>query len=187
MPQDLSTVAVPTIPSLPPWARSFVTTKLSDGRTESRREMTPAERQEIEALFASVKDMLRGARMSETLALVGKLLLSFPAQDLSVAAATYRSEGYLTAVSEYPAWAIAKACDAWLRREHPEGNENYAFAPSPPQLARLCRIATRPALARFVELANIRQARPGVASKATDEERRIQVEKAQRALAMLTG
>lgn len=186
MPQDLS-VHVPTIPSLPPWARSFVTMKLSDGQTESRREMTVPERAEIERLCEQSEAALKPASRGEILARAARLLLSFPAQDLSEAAAKFRSEGYLTALSEYPAWAIGQACEAWLRREEPEGNENYAFAPSPPQLARLCRIMTQPARSRLAELQAIRQARPGVVEEMTDEELRRRREKAQRALALLTG
>lgn len=131
-----------TIPSLPEWLPSFESGMNGDPlKPTARRPLTEAERSEATQIIAAVERSLTPAQDAEVLTYVARLLLAFPAQQVSETAAKIRSEAYLTALGEFPAWAIERAAEMWLRRQEPEGNENYAFAPSPPQMVRLCRIA----------------------------------------------
>lgn len=84
---------------------------------------------------------------------------AFPATDTGEAGSRMRGAAFATALDDMPAWAVAAACRDWLRGEHGAGGENYAFAPSPPQLRRLAarhiaiakgRAATLEALASAV-------------------------------------
>lgn len=70
------------------------------------------------------------------MAKVTELLLSFAGQSMNEAGAIARARGYITALEDLPAWAIAEACRQWLRGEAGE-DQNYNFAPSPPVLRKL--------------------------------------------------
>lgn len=69
------------------------------------------------------------------MAKVTELLLSFASQTMNEAGAKARARGYITALEDLPAWAIAEACRQWLRGE--AGDQNYNFAPTPPVLRKL--------------------------------------------------
>lgn len=186
MRHDLIVAEAPTIPSLPAWARHFVTVRLTSGEVECQRALTEVGRTDITLLLKICMTALIPAKPEEALTLVAKLLLAFPAQELSETAAKYRSEGYLTALSEFPAWAIAKGCDSWLRREFAEKNDNYAFAPSPPQLSRLCRLAVTETRARRAALQDILRAKPDIVREITQAEQLRRAAKVQ-AMRALTG
>jgi hypothetical protein len=84
-------------------------------------------------------DELRRAReavdLDMAMAKVTELLLAFAGQAMNETGARARARGYITALEDLPAWAIADACRKWLRGE--AGEQNYNFAPSPPVLRRI--------------------------------------------------
>lgn len=167
MRHDLIVADQSTIPSLPEPLRQFVT-GMVEGEPTCRRELTVKERADVQARLDSLKATLTPATPDEAMTFVMKLLLAFPSQELSEAAAKYRSEGYLTALLDVPAWAIQKGCGYWLRREFREETDNYAFAPSPPQLSRLCKIAVTEARYRERQFEAILKARPDAIKEQTE-------------------
>lgn len=74
------------------------------------------------------------------MAKVTELLLSFAGQQMNEAGAKARARGYLTALEDLPAWAIAEACRRWLRGD--AGEQNYNFSPSPPVLRKIAEQVT---------------------------------------------
>lgn len=136
-----------TTPSRPLWLTSRLDAMRGDWRQPTlpaRAALSPPQRAECErherALIAFVAD--GEARMIG--AAVATMLACFPAQAASDEALKARAHGYLTALADLPAWAVDRGASYWMRREHAEGRENYAFAPSPPELRRLAVIAARP-------------------------------------------
>lgn len=90
--------------------------------------------------------------MPATIEAVARLLVAFPATDVTGGAAGARAEAFAIALDDLPAWAVAAACRDWLRGEGGKGGENYAFAPSPPQLRRLAERHVTVARGRAVTL-----------------------------------
>lgn len=78
--------------------------------------------------------MLAPGPASDTSNAIITLLGTFPSTGGNDKA---RANGFRIALEDLPAWAIEEAVKRWLRGEDGEGSENYAFAPSPPQLRRL--------------------------------------------------
>lgn len=74
------------------------------------------------------------------------MLSSFPSQAMSQAMAEARLSNYFDVLAPFPLAIVRQAIAFWMGRRHTEGNENYAFPPSPPQLVRLARIAAEEAL-----------------------------------------
>lgn len=74
------------------------------------------------------------------------MLSSFPSQAMSHAMAEARLSNYFDVLAPFPLAMVRQAISSWMGRRHSEGNENYAFPPSPPQLVRLARIAAEEAL-----------------------------------------
>lgn len=72
-----------------------------------------------------------------------RLLAAFPqrAGEASVSI-DLRVDGYMTAVSDMPAWALRKAVDDVLGGRVADLDQR--FAPTPPQLARLVRLKLEP-------------------------------------------
>ena len=95
--------------------------------------------------------------MQATIAAVAQVLVAFPVTDAGVAG-TARAEAFAMALDDLPAWAVAAACRQWLRGEGGIGGENYAFAPSPPQLRRLAERHARCALGRAITLERLADA-----------------------------
>lgn len=95
--------------------------------------------------------------MQATIAAVAQVLVAFPVTDAGVAGAA-RAEAFAMALDDLPAWAVAAACRQWLRGEGGAGGENYAFAPSPPQLRRLAERQARCALGRAITLERLADA-----------------------------
>jgi hypothetical protein len=94
----------------------------------------------------------RAAERKDVAAELLGLFAAFPAQALSDAAAEARARHYLTAIAGFPLAAVRGAIAAWMRGEHPGPHDNHAFPPSPPQLARLARIALGPVIRRMEAL-----------------------------------
>lgn len=88
------------------------------------------------------------------------LLMSFSGQRGDEDTQRLRGEGYRIALEDSPAWAVERAARMWLRRENGAGDENYAFAPSPPQLRRLAALAMVPMLAEQGRLQRLLRAEP---------------------------
>lgn len=70
-----------------------------------------------------------------------------------------RSEVYLIALEGMPAFAIDQAVRWWLQGSGGDGSENYAFAPSAPQLRRLADKAAFGVVTRRYELRQLLAAR----------------------------
>lgn len=73
------------------------------------------------------------------MALIAKLLISFPMQQAGEKAAEMRAGAYIEALEYLPTYAIAQACREWLRGE--SGDYNYTWSPSPPVLRTRALVA----------------------------------------------
>lgn len=96
-------------------------------------------RNAIEARIAELRAARAAVDIDFAMAKVTELLLSFNAQQMNEAGAKARARGYITALEDLPAWAIAEACRRWLRGE--AGEQNYNFAPAPPILRKAAESA----------------------------------------------
>lgn len=114
------------------------------GRLPERLRFTAPERVECERHAAALAAFTDAGPSRVIGAAVASMLACFPAQAASDDAMKARAVGYLTALADLPAWAVERGAAYWMRREHGEGRENYAFAPSPPELRRLAVIAAAP-------------------------------------------
>lgn len=97
---------------------------------------SPQARGAIEARLADLRAARDAVDIDFAMAKVAELLLSFAGQAMNEAGAKARARGYITALEDLPAWAIAEACRRWLRGEAGE-SQNYNFAPSPPVLRKI--------------------------------------------------
>lgn len=154
--------------------------------------MTPAQRESASSLRAELEARLAPASEREAGARFAALLLAFPAQATgeasAEASARARAAAYFEALADQPAWAISRACRRWLRGEG-EGElafANLAFAPSPPQLRRLCAAETRPVRAQAARLERLLAAAPE-AEPHLPEERRAAMAARLSALARALG
>lgn len=73
----------------------------------------------------------------EKLAEVGKLLMAFPGEKLGPDEQKLRGEAFIAGLGSFDPSDVRIACSWWMQGKNGDGNENYAFAPSVPQLARL--------------------------------------------------
>jgi hypothetical protein len=96
---------------------------------------SPQARAGLERRVRDLDASLRAVNNDVAMAKVAELLLSFGGHQLSESGAKARARGYMTALDDLPAWAIAEACRRWLRKD--AGEQNYNFAPSPPILRGL--------------------------------------------------
>jgi hypothetical protein len=85
--------------------------------------------------------------------------VAFPGERLSDLESKARAEAYLVALDGMPAWCVDRAVAWWLQGANGEGGENYAFAPSPPQLRRLAEKAALPERARRHRIDQLLKAR----------------------------
>lgn len=108
-------------------------------------------------------------------AAIAGMLSAFPSQQLGDAEQMARAGMYRAALEDVPAWAVDRAVKFWMRREHSEGRENYAFAPSPPQLRRLAVIACGPVRGELQKLRRLLSAK--VERNLTHEQRAANVER----------
>lgn len=72
------------------------------------------------------------------------MLAQFPQASTSEDMRRLQIEGLMAALSQFPDFAVRQACLDYICRRNGEGKENYAFAPTAPQLVRLCEIAMKP-------------------------------------------
>jgi len=76
---------------------------------------------------------------------IARVIASFPMANGAPEATTkLRMDGFLTAVSDIPAWALRRAVDDVLRGVAP--GIDARFAPNPPQLANLAREHMKPVM-----------------------------------------
>jgi hypothetical protein len=71
----------------------------------------------------------------QRLALIGRMLLAYPAGDASEEATMARCTVYLESLDDIPQWAVRRAIRQWDRGE--AGKQNYAFMPAPAVLRGL--------------------------------------------------
>jgi hypothetical protein len=115
----------------------------------------------------------RAAERKDVAAELLGLFAAFPAQALSDAAAEARARHYLAAMSGFPLGAVRAAIAAWMRGEHSGPHDNHAFPPSPPQLARLARIALAPVLSRIDALEALARAEARPPPSSTESRARV--------------
>ncbi len=84
---------------------------------------------------ASVSDNSRENRI-ERFAVLAKMLMGYPMANSSAEVAKARSEMYMDALDDIPAWAVGDAVKRWNRGE--AGEQNYTFAPPPAVLRAKC-------------------------------------------------
>lgn len=171
--------ALPTTRSLPEWSARLA-------RRVTMREEGVAVLPEGMILSAEDRTLLRAEaarlraglvpasadRRAAAAELLG-LFAAFPAQALSERTAEARSRHYLDAVAAFPIGALRDAIGMWMRGEAAGPHDNHAFPPSPPQLARLCRLAMQPAFARITELEALAAARPAPAPPSAEARERV--------------
>lgn len=75
--------------------------------------------------------------------------------------------GFMVAVDDLPAWAVAEAIRRWFRGDC--GQHNYEFAPAPATLRQIATDVSRIARGQLVLFRRILNARPDI--EPTDEER----------------
>lgn len=149
-------------PSLPAWLTPLVSTlEVIDGTNHMPRGtvLSSTQRRELEAVVSSFDRYLSPADRREVAPIVARLFMAFPGERLSRDEAAMRGDGYMIALDGLPSWAVDQAATWWLRGERGDGRENYAFAPSPPQLRQLAERATLAARARRYEAVKVLQAR----------------------------
>lgn len=108
------------------------------------RSLAPSKeaRMQIEARIRELRAARAAVDIDMAMTAVTELLLSFSSQAMNEAGAKARARGYIVALEDLPAWAIAEACRLWLRGE--AGEANYNFAPAPPVLRKIANtIASR--------------------------------------------
>lgn len=98
-------------------------------------------------------------------------------------------EVYLEVVAEFPEWALQRAVGLWLHGVGLSGNENFAFPPSPAQLAIYCRdrwqevVAVRASVRALLAVENRQEM--GSAERARVAEKMARLSKYQKHLAGL--
>jgi len=72
------------------------------------------------------------------LAILARLLTSYPTQAGVDQTMETRLNAYATATEVHPGWIINEAAQRWLQARSGLDGANYAFAPSPSQMAQIC-------------------------------------------------
>lgn len=107
-------------------------------------ELTTSQRQEAEGYAEQLRSSLQtAATEAEVGRAVVMLLAPYEARERSNGANDLRLAAYVQALQGFPLWAILDAVRWWSRGEHGVETDNVAFAPAPPQVVRLVRIAMR--------------------------------------------
>jgi len=162
---------------LPPWlmrSASAVNGALTTTIPEAMA-LTSAQRCETERHVAELAKAAKSGPGDRIGAAVMGVLAAFPAQASSPEATKARSIMYREALADLPAWAVERAVCFWNRGEHGQGNENYAFPPSPPQLRRLARLVADPVRHQYGQLRRLLDAEVVAEPKAKDEDAKARV------------
>ena len=158
-----------TIPSLPPslveLERTLKPEEAASRTPTLSRALTQAERSILSQLVDEVTPFAE-AKPDPATALreVARLLLAFPAGNISEAVAEARSEAYEIALEDVPTWAVRAAAKRWIKGDVAVLGDrvNLSFPPSPPQFRALAAdewAKARAALWRYRRLLEGRAAR----------------------------
>lgn len=139
---DVPAASLPTTPFSEPWlAKLRNAVGMANGRPilMSGCSIAELERARITGLIARHKARLEpGHNDRKAIAVVlAKLLAAFPAQAQSEAPAAQRVDAYFEALHGIPAWAVDEARKCIITGMAAECAGS--FAPTPPQLAAVCR------------------------------------------------
>ena len=135
--QGNTTAQTRTPPSLPASLTGLVVwTDFKRKAHSLSRDLTDAEQRELAEISSTYSAMEAPGPGDRILRAVGRLLVTFPGQQLSEGAAKVRGDAYREALDDLPAWCVEQACRDWLRGDV-AGEQNMAFAPSPPQLRKI--------------------------------------------------
>jgi hypothetical protein len=101
---------------------------------------------------------------------LAQILAAFSVQAQSAAPARERMEAYFAALGGVPAWAVDSA-----RRRIMEGRtEMRAFAPTPPELAAMCREDVARVESEVTDLQRILDAKTGIPDREPGERTRVE-------------
>lgn len=124
--------------------------------------LTDETRARIEAKLAELRSVAFAPATSQArrdrLALIAKMLLTYPTANATAEAGRARAEAYLEALSDVPAWLIAETLARWNRGEC-GASHNYNFAPAPATLRELSRAPLSTALDFIAHLEQVLSAR----------------------------
>lgn len=137
----------PTTPFSEPWLAKL---RNAIGSVNGRPTMmsgcsiTPAERSRIEGLARQHRERLAVGPDDRRaiVVILAKLLAAFPAQSQSDGPAEQRAEAYMEALAGIPAWVVEDARKAVIAGMAAECVGKWA--PTPPQLAAVCRRLMKP-------------------------------------------
>lgn len=97
--------------------------------------LTEAERAALDVYVSNLERQMLPASDHEVASIFTQMLVSFPAQAVSMDAAKAKGRAYFIALEGLPKWAIQAACRNWLQgKAGPIKDPNFAYAPSAPQL-----------------------------------------------------
>ena len=141
---DKAVAAIPTKPFCAGWLntlRRALGTVAGKPALMSGYSISPSQARMIENQLSILHRQLT-AEPDRSLAAaeIGRLVAAFPAQDASVSGAL-RADAYMGAVSRYPTWAIAAACEAVFAGKSAFGRP---WGPGPVELADLVRKIIQP-------------------------------------------
>lgn len=134
----LTTLSLP--PSLAELERTLRPEEMASRTPTLSRALTPGERSILSQLIDDIAPLAEAKPDAfRSLRQVAKLLMMFPASDLSEAVVDARSEAYEIALEDLPAWAVEAAAKRWIKGDVAALDErpNLSFPPSPPQLRAL--------------------------------------------------
>lgn len=97
---------------------ALVAFKNSDGSYDLRRNMTPAERRQLEARRNALVDNLGGCKAGEIVGDILEMLMGFGSGDFQTEeTASAVASQYAAVLASNPAWAVKRACGRWARGE----------------------------------------------------------------------
>lgn len=143
--------------------------------------LTTAERTDIQRRVDDLGSSLELRDVDRVMGAVTGCLAAFPTQGMSEDMAGARAKAYRLALEDIPPWAAAAACRAWLRGEVDGGAAR--FAPTPPELRKVCLQQMAPVLRQKRHLQRLLDAEP--IPTYTPEERAKQKDRMQRLSAIL--
>lgn len=155
---------------------ALVAFKNSDGSYDLRRNMTPAERRQLEARRNALVDNLGGCAAGAVIGDILEMLMGFGSGDFQTEeTASAVAAQYAAVLASNPAWAVKRACGRWARGEvsAAEIGERSITRSRPPSAAQVKIVAEEIARVPRQELVRLNQTlKAGARPKpATDEER----------------
>jgi len=139
---------------------------------------TGGQRAAIEHRCEQLERMAVAGPEKRTLQAVGRLVGFYATNSMSESQATVKTEVYMRAVNDLPAWAIDEAVDRWFRGGC--GARNYEFAPSPAVLRDVATGIAQIAAGQLVLMRRILNAK--AVPEIPEEERAKQAERVRKLL-----